>query len=167
MKTQEKFLIQVSLNGKTYPLYWLIYEVKNSETTIILGSYEIGVESAKTTLHSSGTMHTKEGIKLVSKLSNPLFIQKLDNFKGIQQILGHVIYKSILDKYQLRVPKIRNKQIIDIDISSFGELINLHIQLLGIENYAARDLYLKNLNIEPKFEEIIKTTSPWLYIVAF
>ena len=79
MKIKNKILIKLSLNGKNYPIYWLIYELKNSESNIYFGSYIEEHKSIKTSVHNSGEMHIKEK-KIKATLSNPIFSQKLDSF---------------------------------------------------------------------------------------
>jgi hypothetical protein len=168
MKIEEKFLIRLYLNEKYYPIYWLVHESKNSTFNIYFGSYSLGQEHLKTSVHNSGTMHIKEHDVLKHILSNPVFSQKLDSFKGIHQIHAGVVKKSQIETYQLRNPKkIHKKNVIDIDISSFNELINLHIEIVEQNNNDTIELYKKTLPIKPKFEVIITNTTPWLYFVAF
>ncbi|MCD4844440.1 MAG: hypothetical protein K8R25_08140 [Methanosarcinales archaeon] len=168
MKIKEKFLIKLSLNGKNYPIYWLTHELKNSESNIYFGSYIEEHESIKTSVHSSGEMHIKEKNKIKATLSYPIFSQELDSFKGIKQIHAGLILKNQIQSYNLKSPKkIDSKQIIDIDVSSFKDIINLQIAILENENYHAIELYKEALHIQPKYEEIIRDTSPWIYILAF
>ncbi len=168
MKKKEKFLIRLYLNGKNYPIFWLVHELNNSTVNIYCGSYIVGQEHLKTSVHNSGTMHTKERGVRKHILSNPIFSQELDSFNGIQQIQSGIVCKSQIDNYQLKNPKkIHKKKVIDIDISSFNEYINLHIEIIEQNNYDAIELYKKTLSIKPKFEEIITDTTPWLYFVAF
>ena len=168
MKTKEKFLIRLKLNGQIHPIYWLIHEIKDSEINIYIGSYIIGQKNIKTSVHNSGMVINKDLDNKRHILSHPQFSQKLESLKGIQQILAGVVIKREIDHYQLRTPKkINDKHIIDIDISHFKEFINLHIEIVDINNYEAIELYRKALPIKPKFEEIIKYTSPWLCFVAF
>jgi len=168
MKKKEKFLIRLYLNGQNYPIFWLVHEIKDSKINIYIGSYIIGKENIKTSVHNSGKVHIKDLDEIINTLSLPLFSQTLESFNGIQQIIAGVVIKSQINKYQLRSPKkLKDKHIIDIDISTFKEIINLHIEILEKNNYEAIELYRKALPIQPKFEEIIKYTSPWLYFVAF
>ncbi|MFZ3059868.1 MAG: hypothetical protein WA102_09050 [Candidatus Methanoperedens sp.] len=145
MKTEEKFLIRVSLNGKIYPIYWINHQLLNSQINIYFGSCIIEQKHMKTSFHGSGTMHTKDDGKTICKFGHPNFDQKLGNFKGMKQIHSGVIFKSYIEKYHLKNVRTTNKQIIDIDISDFKDLINLHIVILENENYNASELYKSNL----------------------
>lgn len=165
---KEKFLIRLNLNGQNYPIFWLVHEIKDLEINIYIGSYNIGKEKIKISVHNSGKVHIKDLDEILNTLSHPQFSQNLESFKGIQQIIAGVVIKSQMDKYQLRSPKkIKDKHVIDIDISSFKEIINLHIEIVEKNNYEAIELYRKALSIKPKFEEIIEYTSPWLYFAVF